>query len=334
MTARWTRLAVTAALAATALTAIAPEAVAGATCLGRRVTIRGSGGDDVIRGTRRADVILARDGEDLIFGIGGNDRICGGPGPDLLLGGGGADQMDGGTGLDTISFFQSGQGVRANLETGRASGEGRDSFDNAEALEGTRRKNDELIGSPRTDFFFTWAGNDTVTGKGSGDLAFEFSGDDSFDGGPGNDLVSYFYFDVRGVTTDLNAGTSTGAGNDTLISVESFEGTILGDVASGTDGVTILFGGSGADMLSAGGGDDELFGLLGDDTLLGDEGDDLLNGGPGTDDLDGGADTDECLNGENVTNCEVLSEGVEALRQEFLRSWHSLTPRSYGVSIR
>ena len=307
MKARWTRVTVTMALVLATLGAIAPQAVAGVTCLGRRATIIGSSGSDTITGTSRADVIVGRGGADSIAGRGGNDRICAGPDQDLLLGGPGSDRMDAGSGLDTISFYRSDNAVRANLGTGRASGEGSDRFSNAEALEGTRRKNDELIGSGRTDFFFTWGGYDSVVGKGSGDLVFDFSGNDSFNGGSGNDLVSYFFFVQSGVTTDLLLGTSTGAGNDTFTSVESFEGTSSDDVAAGSDAITFMFGGAGADTLNGRGGGDEVFGLGGNDTLFGEAGDDLLDGGPGTDDLDGGADTDECINGEDVTNCESLS---------------------------
>lgn len=286
-------------------------------------TLRGGGGDDILSGNAGADLVVGANGGDVVFGsggrdklvgsggpdflfgMGGEDRLLGGGGQDVLAGGPGSDRMDAGAGVDTISFYRSRRSVRANLGTGRATGEGADRFAGAEALEGTKQGDDELIGSRDGDGFFTWGGDDTVVGRGGWDLAFDGTGNDSFDGGPGSDLVSYFFFDANGVTADLASGTVSGAGTDALTSVESFEGTGFGDVADGADGVTFLLGGGGADILRGGGGNDEIFGLAGDDELFGDANDDLLDGGPGYDDLDGGDDTDDCRNGENVVNCET-----------------------------
>nr|MBA2599846.1 hypothetical protein [Actinomycetota bacterium] len=64
-------------------------------CFGRRATIVGTDGSDVISGTRHADVIVGRGGGDRIEGNGGDDRICGGSGGDSLDGGGGRDSIMG-----------------------------------------------------------------------------------------------------------------------------------------------------------------------------------------------------------------------------------------------
>lgn len=71
-------------------------------CAGRRATIVGTAGRDVLRGTRRADVIVALGGNDVVLGAGGNDLVCGGPGNDRLLGGLGADRLLGGPGKDQL----------------------------------------------------------------------------------------------------------------------------------------------------------------------------------------------------------------------------------------
>jgi hemolysin type calcium-binding protein len=80
----------------------------GPECLGRGLTIQGSGpivgtpGRDVIAGSPGADVIRGGGGRDIICGRGGGDKIVGGPGPDAISGGGGRDLVvgDGGTWTD------------------------------------------------------------------------------------------------------------------------------------------------------------------------------------------------------------------------------------------
>lgn len=71
-------------------------------CEGRRATIVGTTGDDVITGTDGNDVIVGRDGDDRIDGGGGGDVICGGDGDDTLAGGSGADILIPGGGDDTV----------------------------------------------------------------------------------------------------------------------------------------------------------------------------------------------------------------------------------------
>ncbi|MBA3349714.1 MAG: hypothetical protein H0T12_04070, partial [Actinobacteria bacterium] len=63
-------------------------------CYGRRATIVGNAGDNVLRGTRRADVIVGAAGDDRILGLGGRDRICGGSGDDELAGGDRRDRIN------------------------------------------------------------------------------------------------------------------------------------------------------------------------------------------------------------------------------------------------
>jgi uncharacterized repeat protein (TIGR01451 family) len=99
-------------------------------CDGKRVTMEGTSGDDVLTGTGDRDVILARGGSDvvdslggrdvicaqggndkvrargkgdIVRGGGGNDRLRGGGGGDTLRGGAGADRLNGGSGADTLN---------------------------------------------------------------------------------------------------------------------------------------------------------------------------------------------------------------------------------------
>jgi large repetitive protein len=104
------------------------------------------------------------------------------------------------------------------------------------------------------------------------------------DGSTGPDKVSY-RFAQRAVTANLNTGTATGEGTDTLIGIENLIGSRQNDNLTGDAGSNVLHGSAGDDILS------------------GDAGDDTLNGGEGADTLDGGKGSDTC-DGESEVNCE------------------------------
>lgn len=78
------------------------EPVRKARCAGKKATIVGTPGRDVLRGTKGRDVIAGLGGNDVIRGFGGNDRICGGRGRDRIFGGRGADRLFGGPGRDVL----------------------------------------------------------------------------------------------------------------------------------------------------------------------------------------------------------------------------------------
>ena len=71
-------------------------------CNGKKATIVGTFGNDVLRGTSGPDVIYGSDGDDVIHGFGGADRICGGKGRDQLYGGSGNDILYGAKGRDRL----------------------------------------------------------------------------------------------------------------------------------------------------------------------------------------------------------------------------------------
>jgi uncharacterized delta-60 repeat protein len=105
-------------------------------CAGRRATIVGTAGRDVLRATRRADVIVALGGSDRVRVARGNDFVCGGAGNDTLAGGPGRDRMFGGSGRDRLS--------------GNAG-------------------NDLLSGGPGTDRLLGQSGRDRLAGGGGRD---------------------------------------------------------------------------------------------------------------------------------------------------------------------
>jgi uncharacterized delta-60 repeat protein len=97
-------------------------------CRGRKATIAGTPGRDVLRGTRRRDVIVSFGGNDRIRAFAGRDLVCAGSGRDSLRGGSGNDLLFGGRGNDRLF----GQGGRDRLRGGPGSdhlvgGPGRDS---------------------------------------------------------------------------------------------------------------------------------------------------------------------------------------------------------------
>jgi Ca2+-binding RTX toxin-like protein len=205
-----------------------PVHTARPTCDGRRATIVGTegpdvidgtpgrdvivglGGDDQISGRGQNDIICAGDGNDLVFGNGGNDTLVGGAGNDFLDGGAGDDAMDaGGDRFDAIAFFDETGPVTASLATGTASGDGNDTFSGAEQLFGG-------------DFA------DTFTGDGGDNGLFGNGGNDTLSGGAGND--------------NLNGG----AGNDSLF------GEAGNDFLDGADGVDFLDGGPDFDICANG----------------------------------------------------------------------------------
>jgi Ca2+-binding RTX toxin-like protein len=229
-------------------------------CMGQPTTIVGTDGDDNLVGSGGDDVISGLGGNDTIDGGGGDDTICGDEGDDLLEGGDGDDAVRGEEGADEVS-----------------GGNG----------------DDLLSGAPFFDLPPTGPtpsgpdGDDTVLGGDGGDFLFGGPGDDTLDGGADGlesgegdgDSVSYSLA-AGSVTANIASGTATGDGNDTLIDVESLEGSIYDDVLIGDGGRNFLWGDpvdSSFGQYSP--GDDELFGKGGQDGLFGEGGRDLLNGG-------------------------------------------------------
>jgi hypothetical protein len=72
-------------------------------CAGKRATIVGTSGRDVLRGTRRRDVIAALGGNDRVVAGAGNDIVCGGSGNDRVSGGRGNDRLIGQGGRDVLT---------------------------------------------------------------------------------------------------------------------------------------------------------------------------------------------------------------------------------------
>jgi Ca2+-binding RTX toxin-like protein len=192
-------------------------------CLGKGVTIQGTGDADTLTGTAGSDVILGLGGNDTIDGGGGNDTICAGDGDDLLVGGEGDDALDGEGGLDAASF----PGVAAvtvDLLAGIASGASTDTLAGIENLIGSSGK-DVLRGNDGPNRLQGGSGGDRLSGRKGSDRLAGQAGADNLQGGRGNDRL----FGGRG-RDRLNGGKgskdrcSGGKGDDTATGCEKVTG--------------------------------------------------------------------------------------------------------------
>jgi Ca2+-binding RTX toxin-like protein len=242
------RIAITIALgclvaAFLAVTASGAESEATPMCHGKRATIVGTDGNDVIRGTDKSDVIWAGPGNDTVYGGLGNDIICGGSGDDLIHGGRGNDWIEGDAGTDRL-FGDLGD----------------------DKVAGGAGNRDEVSGG---------LGIDTVSGgPGNEDLVRGDYGYDRMDGGPGKGDIASFSTAVAGrkgsgVWVSLPQHKAFGDGHDRLFRFESIEGSAFHDTLIGDKHSNVIVGGPGNDTIEGGGGRDELIGGQGDDRCKG-----------------------------------------------------------------
>ena len=188
-----------------------------------------------IVGTAENDTLEGGDGDDVIVGLGGRDSIYGNFGNDVLCGGADADWVDGGANDDYIA------------------GNGGD---------------DRLYGDPTVQYdedenaFYGNGWNDTFLGGDHSD----FGGDWVYF------TVSTYWLNQmgQGVTANLEGGTATGDGQDTLKGIENISGSKGEDTLIGDDRPNYLLGNQS------------------NDTIWGRDDNDAINGAGGSDHLFGG----------------------------------------------
>lgn len=256
-----------------------PAHAAGVTCHGVRATIVGTSLADVIHGTAGRDVVAGLGGNDTIVTGGGNDLVCAGEGADHLDGGAGSDRLygeldflldlndedgfertgdtlDGGPGddrlfagtdprsadfvvLDGFTWEGSAHGVRIDLRTGTARGEGTDTFAGGKFTVLASAHSDVVEGTARRDRIDTGAGPDVVRARGGADIV-------DMDRGPG----------AFGGDADRVWG---GDGDDVLTSRRGQD-----QVSGGAGHDLIQAFGTGNDVLEGGDGNDAFFAQIGD----------------------------------------------------------------------
>ena len=201
-------------------------------------------------GTRFSDTIVGSAAANTLDGRDGTDTLVGGAGDDTLIGGDDLDPVLGIRGFFDIVDYSAetgGGAVTVNLATGTAT----DTFGDTDTLQGI----EVVIGT---------SGNDILTGGNVANDDFELfralGGNNTIDGGSGFDRVRYTD-SPTGVSVDLTNGDAENGfgGTDTLISIESVQGSFF---------------------------DDDLFGDANDNQFRPMQGDDVINGAGGIDQID------------------------------------------------
>lgn len=211
-----------------------------------------------------------------IVGTDSNDTLDGTPGNDVIVGLGGSDTIHGRGGDDVLCASWDSQ---VDVDDGGDSGD-----------------KDRLFGD---------AGNDRLIGTGTATFSVRASG------GLGDDYFENIPVDFRDapgpVSVDLEAGTATGWGTDTLAQVREVHGSAYDDTLLGPDQDA---GASCCVDLYGNGGDDLLRGGTGSGSLYGGRGADHIWTGPGPyDAVFPGRGADE-VHGDPVTGGRVSYGGI------------------------
>jgi Ca2+-binding RTX toxin-like protein len=235
------------ALALLAISLAPATAGAAARCGGKKATIVGGKGRDVLRSKgRKADVIVGRGGNDRIFAGGGKDTVCAGSGDDtvstgmgrdlVLAGAGndyvgtgpGSDRFSGGSGADTLAGGPGGE---------RASGGGGD-----DRLFGGQQ-DDRMRGSAGNDLLVGDHGNDDLDGEQGDDFIRGDNGTNRLDGGSGSDWISFVTMtrgsSFRRLNLWLNGTTNVAGGNEKNTGFENAVGTRFPDAFLSNGGAPV-----------------------------------------------------------------------------------------------
>jgi Ca2+-binding RTX toxin-like protein len=172
-------------------------------------------GDDTLAGIEWldgspfADSLSGRAADETFVGGGGADVIDGRAGDDVIVGGPGPDTLDGGLGGgDSAGYGNALRTVRVDLAAGTATGQGADTLEAIEDVNGSpfadvllgNAKANELYGGSGTDVLVGRSGSDTLKGWRGADTLHAGGGDDTLLGGFGRDGC------VQGVGHGTKAG--------------------------------------------------------------------------------------------------------------------------------
>jgi len=220
------------------------------------------------------NILIGNDAANSLAGLGGNDTLKGGEGNDSLRGDDdfGGDILDGGNGVDIAQYWNASSGVVVDLNkigSQDTVSAGMDTLISIENINGGSF-NDTLTGNDLSNSLFGGAGNDVLTGGDGADNLMGGKGNDFIDGGNGIDMAHYWNA-TAGVYVNLsltNAQNTKGEGIDTLLNIESLNGSGFNDILIGNTAENRLLGGAGNDVLNGLLGNDVLTGGLGKDVFI------------------------------------------------------------------
>ncbi|HWL65981.1 MAG TPA: calcium-binding protein, partial [Actinomycetota bacterium] len=163
---------------------------------GRRASIVGTEGDDVLEGTPGHDNIAGLGGNDVIRGLDGSDSLCGGDGDDQVFGGKGGDHVEGSDGNDSVDGGPGNDYIQGNLGNDALIGDAgfdttvfsrSDSAQTIDLAAGTASggMGDDTIAEIEEVWGSTWG--DTIIGSDGPDRIWLGEATDEVDGGGGDD---------------------------------------------------------------------------------------------------------------------------------------------------
>lgn len=256
-----------------------------------------------------------------------DDVLLGNDAGNVIDGGAGSDMLIGGLGNDVYSIDRSTDQVIEDATGG---------------TDTVRSTISHVLGANLENLMLLGSGNISATGNASNNVLTGNGGSNRFDGAGGIDTVSYLAArSAVMVGLDRVGAQSTGAGIDTLVSIENLTGSNYNDTLHGSLGTNVLNGGNGIDTLSyaragaavtvslalttaqatGGGGTDtlaafeNLTGSAFADRLTGSTASNVIDGGLGNDTLTGGLGNDTYLvNVGTDVIVEAASGGIDTVR--------------------
>jgi len=131
-------------------------------------------GDDIIYGTSGSNTIKTYGGDDRVYAGSGTDKVELGDGDDYVRVGGGVESFDGGSGKDYISYYDSSNGIRIDLEADTVSGSWavNDTIKNFESASGSKTGDDVMLGTSGSNTLKSYGGDDKLYGRSGDDKLY------------------------------------------------------------------------------------------------------------------------------------------------------------------
>jgi Ca2+-binding RTX toxin-like protein len=257
--------------------------------------------------------------------------LWGGSGNDKLKGGGGADWLGGDEGIDTVSYYESPEGVTVLLNTNAANNVGGwggdaegDIFGDIENVTGSifadslwgddgvnelmgMDGNDTLKGFGGADSLHGGNGNDTLAGMDGADVLRGDGGNDALDGGAGADTMlggtssdTYYVDNANDVVTEFaGQGASDRVRTSTSYTLAGGSEVEILETTEPTATTAIVLGGNEyANTIIGNAGNNVIYGGAGFDTMVGGDGADVYVWGSITEMGSTGGDNSDTIGSE------------------------------------